>query len=169
VRAAQFIDTQFADARLYQPLKRASDGVTATQWPFLVADVPGNKVVKNDGDGLDFWERRPIAKRVLATINALAQVAGHANGLERGPVRPGTNGIAAFAATNPVVKDKGSGPTGSNPDAKSPGCLCALDGGSRKIGDAIALGRKRQLLDRILVQLRRGTSVSVLCPHRQFT
>jgi hypothetical protein len=25
------------------------------------------------------------------------------------------------------------------------------------------------LLDRILVQLRRGTSVSVLCPHRQFT
>jgi hypothetical protein len=83
VRPANLIDAKLADARLDQPVECALNVIRATQWPVVAPDIPADEIVEHVRDCFGLGGRRSIVDRVLSAINALAQVAGFADGLKR--------------------------------------------------------------------------------------
>ena len=80
-----------------------------------------------------------ILKRVLAAIYALAQFSSFAYRFERGPIRPCPDRVAMFAPAQAVVEDKSTSAGSGDANPKTARRLCALDSGTRKIGDAVAI------------------------------
>ena len=98
------------------------------------------------GDG------RTILNRVLPAIDALTQIARLADGFERRPIRPSTDGEAMFAAAQAVVENKCTRAGSCDADTETARCLGALDNGARKVGDTIPFRRDWQTLDRLFVK-----------------
>ena len=73
---------------------------------------------------------------IFPAINALAQFARIADGFERRPIRPSSDGEAMFAPAQAVVEHKCTSAGSCDADTKTTRCLGALDNGACKIGDA---------------------------------
>ena len=82
MRAADLVNAKLADARLYEPLECTFVFVGAPQRLVLVADMSSHEVVKNGSDACRGRRRRPILDRILAAVNALAQIPRLPHGFE---------------------------------------------------------------------------------------